>query len=91
MDDLEIWQDFLGVRCNSMSAIYLAKNQVYHACTKHIDVRYNFVQDVLHDGDIELVKIHTKDNPTDMLTKVVTGVKFKHCKNLFRISLVEAC
>jgi len=25
-----------------MSAIYLAKNQVYHARTKHIDVKYLF-------------------------------------------------
>ena len=91
MDDLGIWQDFLRLRCDSMSAIYLAKNQVYHARTKHIDVRYHFVRDVPDDGDIKLVKIHTEDNPADMLTKVVTGVKFKHCKNLFRISLVEAC
>ena len=31
MDHLRIEQDFLRVRCDSMSAIYLAKNQVYHA------------------------------------------------------------
>jgi hypothetical protein len=68
-----------------MSVIYLAKNQVYHARTKHIDVRYHFVQDVLDDGDIELIKIHTNDNPTDMLTKVVTGVKLKNCKSLLQI------
>jgi hypothetical protein len=85
LDDLGVEQDFLQVRCDSMSAIYLAKNQVYHARTKHIDVRYHFVRDVLDDGDILLVKIHTNDNPADMLTKVVTGVKFKHCKNLLRI------
>ena len=63
----------------------MAKNQVYHARTKHIDVRYHFVQDVLDDGDIELINIHTKDNPTDMLTKVVRGVKLKHCKSLLQI------
>jgi hypothetical protein len=85
LDDLGVEQDFLQVRCDSMSVIYLAKNQVYHARTKHIDVRYHFVRDVLDDGDILLVKIHTNDNPADMLTKVVTGVKFKHCKNLLRI------
>jgi len=82
MDDLGIEQDFLWVHCDSMSAIYLAKNQVYHARTKHIDVKYHFVRDVLEDGDIEVKKIHTKDNPADMLTKVVPGVKFNHCKNL---------
>jgi len=46
MDDLGIEQGFLRVHCDSMSAIYLAKNQVYHARTKHIDVKYHFVWDV---------------------------------------------
>jgi len=68
-----------------MSAIYVAKNQVDHARTKHIDVKYYFVHDVLEDGDIELKKIHTKDNLADMLTKVVPRVKFNNCKNLLRI------
>jgi len=72
----------LRVHCDSMSAIYLAKNQVYHGRMKHIDVKYHFVRDVLEDGDIKVKKVHTKDNPADILTKVVSGVKFNHCKNL---------
>ena len=59
-----------------MSVIYLVKNQVYHARTKHIDVMFHFVWKILDEGDIELQKIHTKENPADMLTKVVSGVKF---------------
>jgi len=68
-----------------MSAIYLAKNHVYHARMKHIDVRFHFVREILDKSDIELQKIHTKENPADMLTKVVPGVKFAHCKELLRI------
>jgi len=70
MDDLRIEQYFLKVNCDSMSAIYLAKNQVYHASTNHIDVRYHFVRDILEDGDSQLKKIHTKNNVTGMLMKV---------------------
>ena len=68
-----------------MNAIYLAKNQVYHARTKHIDVRFHFVREILDEGDIKLLKIHTTKNPTDILTKVVSGVKFTHCKALLHI------
>jgi len=85
MDDLENEHDILKVHCDSMSAIYLAKNQVYHARMKHIDAKYHFVRDVLEDGDIEVKKIHIKNNPVDMLTKVVLEVKSNHCKNLLRI------
>ena len=38
LDDLGVDQDLLKINCDSMSAIYLAKNQVYHVQTKHIDV-----------------------------------------------------
>ena len=68
-----------------MCIIYLTKNQVYHARTKHIDVRFHFIQENLDEGDIELQKIHTKENPADMLTKIVSGVKFAHCKEFLYI------
>ena len=37
--------------------------------------------EILDEGDIELLKIHIKENPADMLTKVVLGVKFTHVKS----------
>ena len=43
LNDLEIDQDLLEINCDSISVIYLAKNQVYHASTIHIDVRFHFV------------------------------------------------
>jgi len=88
LDDLGIDQDLLKINCDSMSAIYLVKNQVYHARTKHIDVRFHFVQEILDEGDIKLQKIHTKENLADMLTKIVPRVKFAYCKELLNILLV---
>ena len=68
-----------------MSAIYLAKNKVYHVRTKHIDVRFHFIREILDEDNIELLKIHTKENLAHMLTKVVSRVKFIHCKELLHI------
>jgi len=82
---LGIEQGLLKINYDSMSAIYLAKKQVYYARTKHIDVRFYFVREILNEGDIELLKIHIKENPADMLTKVVSGVNFTHCKELLYI------
>ena len=68
-----IWVLSKNVRlmCDSQSAIHLAKNQVHQARTKHIDVRYHFVRDVVEECRISLTKVHTDENPADMLTKVV--------------------
>ena len=67
------------LHCDSQSAIMLAKNLVFHAKTKHIDVKYHFIRDVLEDKHMELVKVHTDDNPTDLLTKGIAFELFAHC------------
>ena len=78
-------QKHIKVHCDSQSAIHLAKNQVYNTKTKHIDVRYHFVREILEEGGVIIQNIRTTENPTDTMTKVVTAVKFKHCLNLFNI------
>ena len=85
LDDLRIKQDCVDLAWDSQSVIHLAKNQVHHARTKHIDIRYHFMRDVVEEGDIYLMKVHTNDNPADMLTKVVTGSKFQHWLDLLNI------
>ena len=42
--ELRIEKDQLKINCNSMSAIYLVKNRVYHAQMKYIDVRFHFLE-----------------------------------------------
>ncbi|KAL5850870.1 hypothetical protein ACOSQ4_008883 [Xanthoceras sorbifolium] len=85
LKDLGFGQKHVKVHCDSQSAICLAKNQVYHVRTKHIDVRYHFVREILEEGQILLQKIHTAENPADMMTKVVTSIKFQHCLDLINI------
>ena len=84
--ELGVQQGGVKLLCDSQSAIYLAKNQVYHARTKHIDVRFHKIRELIASGEIQLEKVHTADNAADMLTKPVTTEKFKHCLNLIHIS-----
>ncbi|KAK8931207.1 hypothetical protein KSP39_PZI016896 [Platanthera zijinensis] len=83
--ELRITQEAMKVHCDSQSAICLAKDQVYHARTKHIDVRYHKLREFVGSGEILLLKVPTEDNVADILTKPVTGVKFKHCLDLAHI------
>ena len=64
---------------DSQSAIHLAKNSTFHSRTKHIQLKYHFIRSVLEDGELKLEKIHTSQNPADMLTKVVTREKLRIC------------
>nr|GEX33554.1 retrovirus-related Pol polyprotein from transposon TNT 1-94 [Tanacetum cinerariifolium] len=75
-------QEVLVVYCDNQSVVHLTKNNKFHSKTKHIGVRHHFVLDIVEKGEVIVDKIHTNDNPVDMLTKVLTPTKFKHCLDL---------
>ncbi|GMI90788.1 hypothetical protein HRI_002748100 [Hibiscus trionum] len=85
LEDLGVVQSHISLYCDRKSAIHLAKNQVYHSRTKHIDVRYHFVREIFEEEKVLLQKIVTAENPADMLINVVTSIKFNHCLNLINI------
>ncbi|KAL8092834.1 hypothetical protein AgCh_034910 [Apium graveolens] len=61
------------------SDIHLAKNHVFHARTKHIQLRYHFTRELINNGTLSLKKIIGSNNPAYMLTKVVMNEKLKFC------------
>ena len=86
MKELSIEQGEVQLHCDSQSAIYLEKNKVYHARTKHINVRFYKIMELITYGQILLHKSHTSKNAVDMLTKPVTSDKFKHCLGLLNVT-----
>lgn len=87
-EELKLNKGEFEVYWDSQSAIYLAKNFVYRAKTKHIATKYNFIREVIADGVVKVVKTHTSANPADMLTKTFPGEKFDGC--LAKLSITEA-
>jgi hypothetical protein len=72
---------------DSQSAIYLTKDQMFHERTKHIDIKYHYVRDVVARGKLQLCKISTHDNPADMMTQPVPVAKFELCSSLVGINV----
>lgn len=61
----------------------LAQNPVFHARTKHVEVEYHFVRDLIKAGKINLEYVATQDNPADILTKALgTELHEKHVRSL---------
>ena len=67
--------------------IHLSKNPVYHEHIKHVDVRYHYVQDLVANGTVNILKVPTENNPANMGTKVLTATKFKHYLDLLHVGV----
>eukprot|EP00253_Pinus_taeda_P014965 PITA_14965 len=65
-------QEAIRIYCDNQSAIFLVKNPAYHSKTKHIDVQYHFVRDMIEDKEVLLVKMDTLKNIIDALTKLMS-------------------
>ena len=52
-------QQAVRLDCDSQGAIFLAKNPSYHSKTKHIDVQYHFVRDMVEENKVFLEKVDT--------------------------------
>ena len=79
LDELGKKQELSRLYSDNESAIHLAKNSAFHSKKKHIQLKYHFIWSVLEDGQLKLEKIHTSQNPADMLTKFVTREKLRFC------------
>lgn len=75
--ELGVKQEKYILFCDNQSVIHLSKNSSFHSRSKHIDVCYHLIRNALDSKLMELEKIHTDDNGSDMLTKVLPRGKFE--------------
>ena len=64
----------------------MAKNPYYHSKTKHIDVQYHFVTDMVESNKVLLEKVNTLENIANSLTKSMSAVKFSWCREAMGIA-----
>ena len=73
------------IYCDNISSIQLAKNPVYHARTKHIEVHYHFIRERVLAGDIGLVYVSTEDQIADIFTKALGAEKLRRFKTMLGV------
>jgi hypothetical protein len=82
LQDLGQNQESYFLYCDSQSAIHLSKNSTYHSRSKHIDVKYHRICDVLETKLLQIEKIQTNDDGADMMTTSLPKEKLEFCKEV---------
>ena len=68
------------VYVDNQGAIGLAKNPIAHNRSKHIDIKFHFLRDVVNKKKVTLKYVKSNDNVADIFTKVATKVKLNNFK-----------
>ncbi|GJW41242.1 putative ribonuclease H-like domain-containing protein [Tanacetum coccineum] len=66
------------IHIDNESTICIVKNPVFHSKTKHIEIRHHFIRDSYEKKLIQMIKIHTDQNVTDLLTKTFDVSRFQY-------------
>ncbi|GJY45790.1 retrovirus-related pol polyprotein from transposon TNT 1-94 [Tanacetum coccineum] len=78
LEELGVELNTVAVNCDNQGAIHLSRNHVFHERTKHINVRYHFIREVLEAKTVKVLKVGTEHNVADALTKVVPGLRNRY-------------
>lgn len=76
---LDFEQEGYALICDNQSAIHLSKNPTFQSQSKHIEMQYHWIHDVLNEKLLQLAKVHTNENGSDMMTKTLPKEKHVFC------------
>jgi hypothetical protein len=79
------------VRVDNIGAKFMAENVTTTSRTKHVDIRYKFVNEYVEDGIIKIIFVRSQNNTSDIMTKNLGGDLYtKHAGGLVgEVSVVE--
>ena len=67
---------------DNQGAIALSKDNKFHARTKHIDIRYHYIREVVEAGKVQMVYVPTSDNIVDIFTKALARPLFEKFRDM---------
>jgi hypothetical protein len=77
------------IYCDNLSSIQLARNLVFHARTKHIEVHYHFIKEKVLASEINLIYVSTEDQVVDIFIKVLGAEKHHQFRNMLGVMELE--
>jgi hypothetical protein len=77
------------ILCDNNSSIKLFKNPVLHSRSKHIDIRFHFLRELVRDNVVNLSHCNTQDQVADIMTKLLRLEVFLKFRSLLSVCEVS--
>ena len=75
------------IHYDSQSCIKLSENLIFHDRSKHIEMKYHYIKDMVQRNVIKLQYIATDEQVADILTKPLPVKKYEYLRS--KLGVVE--
>jgi hypothetical protein len=69
------------ILCDNQSCIKMTENHIFHDRSKHIEIHYHYIHDMVQRGSFKLLYVSMDEQVADVLTKPLSHVKFEHFRD----------
>ena len=66
------------IHCDNQSCVNLSENLVFHDKSKHIEIKYHYIRDMVQRKAVLVQYLPTYDKVYDVLTKPLTRMNFEY-------------
>lgn len=74
--------------CDNQGAITLTRDSTFHARTKHIDIRFHYIRQIVEARDARIIYCPTDEMVADMFTKPLGRVKLEKFREMSKLEAV---
>ena len=76
---------------DNQGSIFIASNAVQESHTKHIDIHYHYIPELVVAKEVEIQFMPGEMNPADMFTKNLQKIKFTQFQNQLGLEFRAKC
>ena len=81
--------DATCIYCDNHICVKLSENPVFHDKSKHIEIKYHYIRDMVQRGAVKLHYVATDEHIANVLTNPLARVKFEYFKDKLGVLQIE--
>ena len=85
--DLQL--DDTCIHCDNQSCVNLSENPVFHDRSKHFEIKYHYMRDMVQRGAVKLLYVATEEHIADILTNPLARLKFDYFRERLGVLQIE--
>ena len=86
----DLQMDATCIHCDNQSCVKLSENPMFHDKSKHIEIKYHYIRDMVQRGVVKVQYVATEEQIADVLTKPLARLKYEYFRERLGVLQIKA-